>query len=156
MEESLLGYSSREAHNNEDGTAGDCQSRKLADDNALAHQQMSYLETGQGYRLSKSKAPCLQIPQPPQTEALIRNKESKHLGTWWGHSHSITQLRTQSCSLSVLARCVRDRDGVAEVKVREVNPGIKASSHQSRKGKEMLSLVATDLEVRLEILTPRT
>lgn len=56
----------------------------------------------------------------------------------------------------MLARCVRDRDGVAEVKVREVNPGTKASSHQSRKGKEMLSLVATDLEVRLEILTPRT
>lgn len=148
-EESLLGYSSRDAHNSEDGTAGDCQSRKLADDKALAHQQMSYLETGQGYRLSKSKAPCLQTPQPPQTEALIRNQESKHLGTWWGHSHSITQL-------SVLARCVRDRDGVAEVKVREVNPGTKASSHQSRKGKEMLSLVATDFEVCIEILTPRT
>lgn len=127
-EESLLGYSSREAHNNEDGTAGDCQSGKLADDNALAHQQMSYLETGQGYRLSKSKAPCLQTPQPPQTEALIRNQESKHLGTWWGHSHSITQL-------SVLARCVRDRDGVAEVKVREVNPAPRQAAIKAGRGR---------------------
>ena len=102
MEESLFGYSSREAHNDEDGTAGGCQSRKLADDNSLAHQKMSYLETGQGYKLSKSKAPCLKIPQPPQTEALIGNQESKHLGTWGGeHSYSVTQLRAVSHAPSV-------------------------------------------------------